>query len=613
MNSSTSSLAVGVNLPAHLVIIKSTQIYNGGSDGFLEQSQASIVQMLGRAGRPGFDTSATAVIMTSSHKQAHYENLLLSPDTSPLESFLEPSLADFLNSEVVLETVSDVSEAIDWTMQSFMHVRSQSSLRSKMPPLYPCSKTLCLQALESLVASARIEYGNDLFSVSGTDAGRIQSQQCLKYATLRAVMQFVEGNESVSTPLLLNLLASEARVPLRRGEKATLTSINKTHLRFRLEGPNGKASIQDDLMKTNLLLQASLGRVTPRDEVLDMEAESCLETAKRVARAALDYAIIRRLGSASVVCYLLWRSLRLRLWEDAPGSLGLQQIDVITEQDAKRLDICGVHTLRQLRRAPWHVIQKYLRCTQEHAEAIHRAASTLLAFQLRLVHHQTAVVGAGASGSVEVIVDQETGAVHDLTGRGCAYDLFVVRSGVLLLAETGIRTPGSFVVHLPQDDEAAPLSVHLLHSKFVGMDNTTEWHQFEPVVKKRATYQSTIPETFFRASGAQPVTHAPTARISHRMHRSPTSESKADAGDAAPILLNLKRFQYVAEPAESSKRAPTTQPSKGTQHAAPPLIPRHEVHVIPPDARRKRRRYAAFNALEDSESALEREFMNFIY
>ena len=47
---STSTLAMGVNLPVHLVIIKSTQRYVMGS--YQEYSETQILQMIGRAGRP---------------------------------------------------------------------------------------------------------------------------------------------------------------------------------------------------------------------------------------------------------------------------------------------------------------------------------------------------------------------------------------------------------------------------------------------------------------------------------------------------------------------------------------------------------------------------------
>ncbi|XP_044758908.1 probable ATP-dependent DNA helicase HFM1 [Coccinella septempunctata] len=59
----TSTLATGVNLPAHLVIIKSTKFYNQG--GFQDYPASAVLQMIGRAGRPQFDTEATALILTS--------------------------------------------------------------------------------------------------------------------------------------------------------------------------------------------------------------------------------------------------------------------------------------------------------------------------------------------------------------------------------------------------------------------------------------------------------------------------------------------------------------------------------------------------------------------
>lgn len=75
----TSTLAMGINLPAHLVIIKSTQSYQQGNAD--EISQNTILQMIGRAGRPQFDTSGVAVIMTQQQKKVSehffFNNLFL--------------------------------------------------------------------------------------------------------------------------------------------------------------------------------------------------------------------------------------------------------------------------------------------------------------------------------------------------------------------------------------------------------------------------------------------------------------------------------------------------------------------------------------------------------
>lgn len=67
---STSTLSIGVNLPAHLVIIKSTMYYSS-SQTLCEYSPSQILQMMGRAGRPQFDRSATAVIMTKQNDKVN--------------------------------------------------------------------------------------------------------------------------------------------------------------------------------------------------------------------------------------------------------------------------------------------------------------------------------------------------------------------------------------------------------------------------------------------------------------------------------------------------------------------------------------------------------------
>lgn len=53
---------MGVNLPAHLVVIKSTAAYANGA--WEEYSEGQVLQMMGRAGRPQFDSHATAIILT---------------------------------------------------------------------------------------------------------------------------------------------------------------------------------------------------------------------------------------------------------------------------------------------------------------------------------------------------------------------------------------------------------------------------------------------------------------------------------------------------------------------------------------------------------------------
>ncbi|NWT40871.1 HFM1 helicase, partial [Chroicocephalus maculipennis] len=116
----TSTLAMGVNLPAHLVVIKSTMHYVGGV--FQEYSETDILQMIGRAGRPQFDTTATAVIMTRWSTREKYIQMLNGADI--IESSLHRHLVEHLNAEIVLHTVTDVTVALEWIRSTFLYIRA---------------------------------------------------------------------------------------------------------------------------------------------------------------------------------------------------------------------------------------------------------------------------------------------------------------------------------------------------------------------------------------------------------------------------------------------------------------------------------------------------------
>lgn len=90
----TSTLAVGVNLPCHFVIIKSTVTYQNRNGTGQEYSDLEIMQMLGRAGRPQFDDSAVVVIMTTSERAKHYEKMISGQEI--VESWYETHIG-FLN------------------------------------------------------------------------------------------------------------------------------------------------------------------------------------------------------------------------------------------------------------------------------------------------------------------------------------------------------------------------------------------------------------------------------------------------------------------------------------------------------------------------------------
>ena len=117
----TATLAWGVNLPAHTVIIKDTKIYNQEYGGFEDIGILDVHQMFGRAGRPQFDTDGHAILITTSKVLPKYTTTLVNAE--PIESKFADKIEDFLNAEVSLGTVTNKQDAMRWIRYTFMYQR----------------------------------------------------------------------------------------------------------------------------------------------------------------------------------------------------------------------------------------------------------------------------------------------------------------------------------------------------------------------------------------------------------------------------------------------------------------------------------------------------------
>jgi ATP-dependent DNA helicase HFM1/MER3 len=115
----TSTLAVGINLPCHLIVIKNTRTW--GEGGLKDYSDLEILQMLGRAGRPQFDVTGVAVILTRQENVERYQKLVSGQEK--LESKLHLNLLEHLNAEIGLGTVTDLVTARKWLDSTFLVVR----------------------------------------------------------------------------------------------------------------------------------------------------------------------------------------------------------------------------------------------------------------------------------------------------------------------------------------------------------------------------------------------------------------------------------------------------------------------------------------------------------
>ncbi|CAM9447533.1 unnamed protein product, partial [Scytosiphon promiscuus] len=287
----TTTLAMGVNLPARLVIVKGTNQYRG-TKGYQELPKSAILQMMGRAGRPGFDSSGVAVVMTN--KRA-------------------------------LERLSTGQDAVE------------SSLQSRL-----------LEALNSELREAGvIAMDEDDFTVRPTPHGVLFSRFMVRFDSMKALMSVSEQH---STREVLRACAEchELSVPVRRAEKRLLNDLNK-QVRY---PPAKKEIVRTSADKALVLLQAALGGLPLEDWTLRGEQTTMLEASARLLGCCAESLAVagRGGGLGCAVSLRLMRSVRLKMWMDT--ELGqLRQLPGIGDTMSVRLAGSGIVTLLDLARA----------------------------------------------------------------------------------------------------------------------------------------------------------------------------------------------------------------------------------------------------------------------
>ena len=101
----TSTLAWGVNFPARLVVVKGTEFFDPKVKRYVDFPLTDLLQMIGRAGRPGHDDHGVACVMVSEEKKNFYKKFLYEP--FPVESSLAGQLTDHLNAEIASGTLTN--------------------------------------------------------------------------------------------------------------------------------------------------------------------------------------------------------------------------------------------------------------------------------------------------------------------------------------------------------------------------------------------------------------------------------------------------------------------------------------------------------------------------
>ena len=175
---STSTLAWGVNLPARCVVIRDTKLHDP-LEGEVDMSPLDVLQMLGRAGRPGYDDTGYAWVVCDRSDADRYRRLL--KQGTDIESRLAEDLLTHLNAEIALGTLREIGDVMEWLETTFYYQRAQTA-----PDRYVSGRDLREQvsdALGELVEDGFVE--RDGMALEPTTLGTLASNYYLRLETAR--------------------------------------------------------------------------------------------------------------------------------------------------------------------------------------------------------------------------------------------------------------------------------------------------------------------------------------------------------------------------------------------------------------------------------------------
>lgn len=368
---STSTLAVGVNLPAYLVIIKGTRVWN--SSITQEYSQLDVLQMIGRAGRPMFENEGCAIIMTESKMKEVYEKMIYG--TEELESSLHLEVTEHLSAEVSLGTITSTESAVNWLRKTFFYVRLKEN-PAAYDQVVKCSNRMgvkdshlfqfCGTILQCLLNYHLVRRNN-----SGLVSTAYGYAMARHYVLFESMKNFLNATRSLSIREILCLLSKSGEfmnIRVRQNEKRLYKEINLSPLiKFPFLTEKMHSQIIDaSSQKVSLLIQYELGGLDfpsysgalKMYQALEQDKSLVFRSCFRIINCMIDVFVEKKDGISLRNTLFLLRSLNGSCWEDS--AMVLRQLHSIGIASVKKLIQLDVRNLEQLASLSDQQIEYYL-------------------------------------------------------------------------------------------------------------------------------------------------------------------------------------------------------------------------------------------------------------
>lgn len=333
----TSTLAWGVNLPAHLVVVKGTQFFDAKIEGYKDMDLTDVLQMLGRAGRPQFDTSGIARIFTQDAKKAFYKHFLHTG--FPVESSLHKVLDNHLGAEVSAGVITTKQDALDYLTWTFffrrlhknptyygLEISSEDQKENHLLARQAAAEymiTLVDKSLDDLAESDCVAVHNN-GDVDSTPFGKIMSYYYLSHLTVRKFLSKARKTTSASfaDALAWISLATEFDdLPVRHNEDLINAELAK-NLPLDTLGLMDNLPMWDPHVKAFLLIQAFMSRIDLPISDYVGDQISVLDQGIRIIQAGIDVMTELNRFDAVVQMVRLLQCIKSARWpEDYPLSI----------------------------------------------------------------------------------------------------------------------------------------------------------------------------------------------------------------------------------------------------------------------------------------------------
>ncbi len=286
---------------------------NEKGKGYQEIEVSSLLQMIGRAGRAGLDSTGVAVVLTDNSSKKRIERLL-DAGIGPAKSNLVSRLPEVLNSEIAQRVVTSEDEALRWMQTTFLYCTLKRNQNGIL-----LAKRIIGDAMRRLTEIGVVECRGS-HSIHPRLGCFIMNRHLVSFEQMKTIASLPFGASQCQILRAMSKLENLQSF-VKRNEKRELKEFHKSNLmKYKLPGALSKFVVRDPSEKAFILLQSYISRHKFDNHMLNDEQVAVSDEATKFLEVAQEYsAKASKLGKVALECYKLQRSLTYCLWGESSG------------------------------------------------------------------------------------------------------------------------------------------------------------------------------------------------------------------------------------------------------------------------------------------------------